>query len=452
MSNRLLPFTEERLLDVLKSQPDSHTYFVGFSGGADSTALLFALQQLESQLATPIKAIHVNHGIHADADLWQQHCEEFCRQLDITLVCLKINLQGDTGSGQEAEARHLRYQAMTALLQTGDSLLTAHHADDQAETLFLNLMRGSGVDGLSAMPQRRPLGKGTLCRPLLGFENAALIDYLRENDIAWLEDPSNQLLQHDRNFVRHEIMPLLKSRWQNVNQRFLLTRNAMAEARSLLERMADEYLEQNLRHNLVMQVASPLDQDAALLKLVIRRWLQQNGVPPIPARSLETLHSQMCQADHVHKVHVQWGGCCLRFFHDQLWLQAWTDLPPCPDSDWPADQAVIDLGEDFGKLTLNGTHAGGPPGGFSISSRQNCKANRIKHGKHHKSLKNMFQAAGIPDWLRDSIPLCKLNGEVVAIGDWCFADRFAEWMSEHRVELSWQPEHPVLQFIVDQQS
>ena len=451
MSNRLLPFTAERLLHILKSQPRANAYLVGFSGGADSTALLHALKQLENQLETPLKAVHVNHGIHTDADLWQEHCENFCRQQEITLVCLRINLENRSGKGLEAEARHLRYQAMSGLLKQGDSLLTAHHADDQAETLLLNLMRGSGIDGLSGMPQYRPLAAGVLQRPLLDFENTELISYLQENNLTWLEDPSNQLLNHDRNFIRHQIMPLLESRWQGVNKRMLLTRNAMVEARSLLERLADEYLEQYQRHPSVLQIAAQLDKDPALFKLVTRRWLKQSAVPSIPMRSLEALYSQVMQAGDGHKVCIQWGGWLLRLHQQQLWLQEDVENLPCPELEWPDSQAVVDLGSDCGQLVLEGPGAMGPPEGFVISSRQNCDVNAIRQGAHHKSLKNLFQLAGIPGWLRDSIPLCRLKGELVAIGDWCFEDRFATWLSENQLKLAWQPENPLLQFIAAQQ-
>lgn len=451
MSNRLLPFTAERLLQILKSLPPSNTYLVGFSGGADSTALLYALKQLEQQLEAPLKAVHINHAIHADADLWQEHCENFCRRHKITLICLGINLENRTGKGLEAEARQLRYEALSALLDVGDSLLTAHHADDQAETLLLNLMRGSGVDGLSAMPQSRPLGAGVLLRPLLDFENTELIKYLQENDIDWLEDPSNQLLLHDRNFVRLEVMPLLESRWHGVSKRMLLTRNAMTEARSLLERLADEYLDQYLRHPLVLQIAAQLDKDPALFKLAIRRWLKQSGLPSIPVRSLESLYGQMFEAGDGQKIRIQWGGWLLRLFQNQLWLQQDVDMPPCPHIEWPAGQAVIELGGEHGKLTLGGPGTQGPPAGFVLGNRQNCKVNTLEQGAHHKRLKNLFQSTGIPGWCRDSIPLCTLRGELVAIGDWCFSDGFAAWMTENQVKLSWQPEHALLQFIVAQQ-
>lgn len=462
MSTRSLAFSAERLLHILRTFPAVNAYKVGFSGGVDSTALLHALSTIQSSLDVPVSAIHVNHGLHEDADLWQLQCENFCHKNKIPLVCLKIDLENCSGKGLEAEARHLRYAAMSAELKPGACLLTAHHADDQAETLLLNLMRGSGVDGLSAMPESRPLGNGVLQRPLLGFQNSALREYLFENNIEWSEDPSNQCLNHDRNFVRHEIIPLLEKRWPEVSKRLLLTRMAMAGARSLLERLADDYLGKNLAHPLVLQITSSLRRDPELFKLVIRRWAIKSGAPSIPAYPLESFYQQVQKADSDHKIIVRWGGWFLRLYKQRLWLHKDVAISPCPVVKWPQGRSEIDLGSDVGKLVLMGTgncskkepgsgNPATPEGDFSVGGRINMDETVIKQGIHHKSLKNLFQSADIPPWLRDCIPLCKLEGKVVAIGDWCFDQRFASWMLENNIKLSWRPQNPLLQFILSQQ-
>ena len=449
MSNHSLVFTADRLLHILQSFPVVNTYIVGFSGGADSTALLHALSTIRNQLNTPISAVHVNHGLHDDADHWQLQCETFCRQNRIKLVCLKIKLETRSGKGLEAEARHLRYEAISALLKPGDCLLTAHHADDQAETLLMNLMRGSGVDGLSAMPVSRPLGNGVLQRPLLGFPNSALRDYLRDNSIEWTEDPSNQYLNHDRNFVRHEIIPMLEKRWPEVSKRLLLTHRAMTDARVLLERLADEYLGQNLAHPFVMQITSQLFDEPEFFKLVIRRWIKQSGSPSIPVYRLESFCEQLMQADNDHKIAVAWGGCLLRLYRQQLWLQTDREVLPCPTRKWPPGHNELDLGRDAGQLVLEGEVS--PAGEFSVAARINTEETTISQGALHKTLKNLFQTAGIPPWLRDCIPLCKLDGELVAMGDWCFNQQFASWLSENNLKLSWHPHNPLLQFVLTQQ-
>ena len=449
MTNRALAFTEDRLLHILQSLPVVNAYIVGFSGGADSTALLHALSKIQNQLDVPVSAMHVNHGLHDDADLWQLQCETFCRQNGIRLVCLRIKLENRSGKGLEAEARHLRYEAISALLKPGDCLLTAHHADDQAETLLLNLMRGSGVDGLSAMPESRPLGDGVLQRPLLGFQNSALRDYLGDNNIEWTEDPSNQYLNHDRNFVRHEIIPLLEKRWPEISKRLLLTHKAMSDARVLLERLADEYLGQNLSHPFVLQITSQLFDDTELFKLVIRRWIKQSGSPSMPVYRLESFCEQLRQSGNDHKTAVEWGGHLLRLYRQQLWLQTDIEVLACPTRKWPPGHNELDLGRDIGQLILKGGAC--PSGDFSVGARINTEETAISQGTHHKSIKNLFQTAGIPPWLRDCIPLCKLDGELVAMGDWCFDQQFSSWLSENNVELSWQPRNPLLQFVLTQQ-
>jgi tRNA(Ile)-lysidine synthase len=452
MSNRPQVFCAERLLGVLRSLPAVNSYFVGFSGGADSTALLHALGCLRDQLNTPITAVHVNHGLHDNAVFWQLQCEDFCRSNDFELICLKVNPENGPGKkGLEAEARQLRYEAISRLLGPGDGLLTAHHADDQAETLLLNLMRGSGVDGLSAMPDSRPLGKGLLQRPLLQFQSSALRDYLEKNQVEWSEDPSNQYLNHDRNFVRHQIIPFMEKRWPGVNKRLLLTRRSMSDARRLLERLADQHLENCLANPSVLSIPPLLIDDPELLKLVIRRWVKKTGTPSIPAYRLEDFCEQLRNAQTSSNVTVHWDGCLLHLYKQQLWLISDTPVTSCPSINWPDANTGIDLGRDIGQLqftpTDNGKELKPLDVKLTVGCRKNTRNTAIVQAGHHRSLKNLFQSMEIPPWLRDAIPLCSLDDEVVAIGDWCFSESFERWMSENNTALNWQPGHPLLEYI-----
>lgn len=437
--------------DRLAALSAANTYFAGFSGGADSTALLLALAELSEDLATPFKAIHVNHGLHADAAKWQRHCEQFCRRHDIELVCLHVRPGADSGRGVEAEARRLRYAAIAALLRPGDSLLTAHHADDQAETVLLNLMRGSGVDGLSAMPSERPLGAGLLQRPLLDVDKQALRTYLRDRRVGWLEDPSNQFPAHDRNFLRHQIMPALEQRWPGVVKRLSLTRRAMAETRAVLEDLADEMLERSLLHPLVLRLEDPGETDPGRFKLVIRRWLRLAGVPPLPAQRLETLWQQVRQANGSGNIRVGWEHCVLHLYRDQLWLQAGGPAEPCPDRAWPPGGNGVELGERLGQLAFEGADETRPPVDLESFSRGGRGELSILLNGHHQQLKNIFQAAAVPPWLRDAVPLTTLDGELSAVGDWCIGDRLGAWLGKTRLRLRWRPRDPLLRYLRDLQ-
>jgi tRNA(Ile)-lysidine synthase len=449
MSNRALAFTAQRLLQILRSLPAVNGYVVGFSGGADSTALLHGI---------PVSAVHVNHGIHPYADRWQQHCLALCRQLDIELTCLEIKPDKRSGKGLEAEARHLRYQAISAMLDSADCLLTAHHADDQAETLLLNLMRGSGVEGLTAMPVSRPLGEGFLQRPLLHFKTSALKDYLRDNGLEWIDDPSNQSMTHDRNFVRHEVIPLLERRWPGVSQRLLLTQEAMSDARLLLEDLADGYLAARLDNPFVLELDRQCLDRPELLRLVIRHWIKQSGAPGIPAYKLGTLCDQVRHHGSGGKISLHWDGWSLRFYRDRLWLQPDPAIGACPAKNWPDDRDWVDLGTDAGRLSLvsaggagDVTGAGLPEGDFVVGNRTKLEENTIYRDGVHKRLKNLFQQAGIPHWLRDAIPICSLDGELAAVGDWCLSERFTRWLADNAVSLNWRPIHPLLRYVRKQQ-
>jgi len=369
----------------------------------------------------------------------------------------------------EAEARSLRYQAITRLLDKNSALLTAHHADDQSETLLLNLMRGSGVDGLSAMPESRPIGNGLLQRPLLGFTNDHLLQYLQQNHIEWIDDPSNQMLDQDRNLLRHQIVPQLEKRWPGVNRRLLLTREAMADARTLLEKMADKTLGERLLHPFVLKLSSELCNDPLLLRLVIRRWTRKMGAGPVSAYKLADFSTQVANAKRQTKSELSWDGWRIRLYQQRLWLLHGTEVQPCPSVKLPAGKFEVYLGRDVGRLVFSSHHSKPrestplptrqsndglrqwPGAQISISGRQRAVASIIRHAGMHKKIKKLLQAAGIPPWLRNCIPLCQKQGALVAVGDWCYEPSFETDLKQHDLVMHWQPEHPLLEFIASEQ-
>ena len=450
MSQQLPPFSAAQLLQSLTSLPTNSAWLVGFSGGADSTALLHALVQIREQLPLPFRAVHINHGLHPDSDQWQQHCEAVCRDWSVALTSLKVHIDG-SGQGLEAEARERRYAAISTLLTDGEAVLTAHHADDQAETLLLNLMRGSGVDGLSAMPAYKAFGKNQLLRPLLKFRRQALVNYLRQHDIDWLEDPSNHTADQDRNFIRNKALPLLESQFAGTVKRLLLTQQAMAEARTLLEPLADQYLQAELLHPQVLHSNEALLSSSALFKLVVRYWLKLSGTPGLPGRQLNDLYCQLQILTSGHQTRVKWAASCIRFYQNCLWLQQGPDLEVCPDLEWQPGAEHMVLGRDLGKILFTSKQNFRPPGCITITSRISQPGLSLLRGDHHQSLKNLFQSASIPAWLRNCIPMTLVDDELVAIGDWALSTTFASWLAENHVKFTWQPNAPILQFLAQQQ-
>ena len=206
----------ERLTALTAGEPASR-WLVAFSGGIDSTVLLHALSGSRAPLQAEIIAIHVDHGLHPDSRQWAMHCQQFAEQLEVPYISKRITVDDELRSGPEAAARQARYAVLQTLLIDGDCLLSAHHEEDQAETLLLSLMRGSGPAGLAGIGAAQEFGQGRLLRPLLGVSGEAIQDYAQRHELSWIEDPSNADTRFDRNFLRREIMPRLASRWPAVS-------------------------------------------------------------------------------------------------------------------------------------------------------------------------------------------------------------------------------------------
>ncbi len=198
-----MTFTREILLQKLAALSEGagrpRRYVVAFSGGLDSTVLLHALAAPADKQDIPVMAVHVDHGLHEDSPDWRAHCEAVANSLGVDFVSKRVVVEDDAGHGPEAAARDARYRVLATLLKRGDWVLSAHHQDDQAETMLVNLIRGTGPAGLAGIGEIRPFAAGWLVRPILDVPRAALQDYARAQGLAWIDDPSNDDLQFDRN-------------------------------------------------------------------------------------------------------------------------------------------------------------------------------------------------------------------------------------------------------------
>lgn len=190
----------------LPTPPPAPRYWLAFSGGLDSTVLLHLLHAH----GLPLEVVHVHHGLQAQADAWAAHCQRVCEGLGVPLQVLRVQVR-PAGEGPEAAARAARYQALGALLRPGEVLVTAHHRDDQAETLLLRLLRGSGVRGLAAMPELAPFAAGQLWRPLLGLGREQITAWAVAQGLDGLHDPHNQDPRFARSRLRQQVMPLLRA-------------------------------------------------------------------------------------------------------------------------------------------------------------------------------------------------------------------------------------------------
>lgn len=437
------PLDPERLLDDLRRLDCRGGLWVAYSGGADSTALLLALAELRERLPGPLRVAHVNHGQHPDAQRWQAHCAERCADLDIPLASLAIDPQGVPGASPEAEWRQRRYAALATLLGPGEDLLTAHHREDQAETVLLALLRGSGPAGLAGMPKARPLGAGRLLRPLLEVPQAALHAFLRERNCAWLDDSSNRDTARDRNFLRHEVLPVLRQRWPSCAASLARSARHNAEALAGLERLAATQLHRRQRSPRILALDG-LQEDTAMLKLVVRQWLRGAGAPPMPRARLEELARQARAARSDAGVAVAWEAWRLRLWDGHLWLDDQSPPAACPARQW-REGRDLELGGRLGRLRL-----GRPPAGHGLTVRARAAADTvILAGGHHTPVKELLRRARVPPWMRAAVPLLEDRGEIRAIGDWTFDRTFGQWLRAQGADLLWEPADPTLRWVRD---
>lgn len=381
--------------------------------------LLHACALLRDLTGLSLGAIHIDHGLHPQSGNWARHCRAVCAELGIDYQARRAQLSQTSGESLEAVARAERYRLLAQCIGPGEQVACAQHRDDQAETLLLALLRGSGVHGLAAMAPQAPLGSGLLIRPLLDFGQLELRSYAEQHRLDWLEDPSNNDLRLDRNRLRHQVMPLLRQRWPAAAVTIARSAAQAAEAAALIDRLADERLPQ-------VQGSQPGSLSIARLarlemreaKAVIRRWLRLQGFRAPSAARLQTVFANLLRARADAIPVVAWDGCELRRYRDHLFGLA--PLPPCPEFElsWDGEQP-LQLPTGLGKISLEAEDSAraalsqmqpvtlcfGSPG---LRCR---RANRPS-----QALKQLFQQSGIPPWLRPYVPLLlNAQGELLAV-------------------------------------
>ena len=398
----------------------NHRVVVAFSGGLDSTLLLHALHR--SAAIESLAAIHVEHGLHEDSADWSAHCASVAKSLDIDFVTCKLDLKLESGQSLESIAREARYAALVDAIGPGDIVLTAHHADDQLETVLMRLLRGTGVRGLTAIHAVRPFGAGRLARPLLDFTRAEIAAEATRLSLEWLEDPSNADTRFDRNFIRARILPALQERWPQGGVTASRLARQMAEAESVLGEVAAADLAPAGGSERI-----PVDLLAALseprLNNALRHAVREQELPVPNAIQLAELRRALVAREDSEVV-VCWPGAEARIYRHKLYLLS-------PAETGRSKTGRIDAGSAFalanGELHLVAAEAYGIPDrwardGLEVAFRAGGERFRPEGSQHHKRLKNWFQEAGIVPWMRGSVPLLFHGDELVAVADICLAD------------------------------
>jgi tRNA(Ile)-lysidine synthase len=415
-------FAPPSLIPFFQAQP-ARAYLIAFSGGLDSHVLLHACSQLRTVLPSlNLRVIHIEHGLQAISAQWVQHCQTVCAVLNMPLQIEYLNLTIAAGQSLEAVAREARYAAFAKHLQAGEILLTAHHQNDQAETVLLHLMRGSGIDGLAAMPMIRPFAQGLLARPLLNIARADLQRYAEQYQLAYIEDPSNADNRFERNFIRNQVMPLLKQRWMSSEKTLARVAELQAENRELLQLLvAEKLVSMQGSKSDTLSVKALLAQPLALRKALIRLWLQRLGWQAPEAKQLNIILQEVLPAKSDALPCVRLKAYEVRRYRDDLYALA--PLTPHNASQllhWQAleqplwieslQQAVSPQVLKCWLPLIQQTQAC-----VTVQFRQGGEQVLIPYRGGKRSLKQLLQDAAIPPWQRARLPCVYIDKRLVAI-------------------------------------
>ena len=413
---------------------------IALSGGLDSVVLLDSICRLQQtqvkkstkpeskEVAAPrIFAFHIHHGLQKAADEWLVFCEALAKKYKIGFDFRLLHIDTQLSSGNiEARARAARYEALTELCAYHgiEDLLLAHHQNDQAETVLLQMMRGAGVAGLSSMPESRSLATSTgqassitLWRPLLRLSREELEAYAREHKLKWIEDPSNRSSKYRRNAVRKSILPKLESIQAGATANLARSAELLAQAQQLLDRLAQQ--DGKKMHNpenntLSVQPLLALNaSDLAAANNVLRYWLKVAGLTMPSHERLQAWWLDLQQARKDAKLEWLHDECSIRLWRGQLQISASVKPEESQQGEWtfvPVPSGSTKGGLPAAWITKSKKKAG------AIEFRERSGAERLQvtAAGPRKTLKNLYQENAVPPWQRQA-PLLYMDGELIAV-------------------------------------
>ncbi|HKK05164.1 MAG TPA: tRNA lysidine(34) synthetase TilS [Gammaproteobacteria bacterium] len=434
-----MDLTPARVLSALNELPVASRYRVAFSGGLDSTVLLHTLVQALDNPARRLAAVHVHHGLHGQAEAWAAHCERVCVDWAIPCRILRVDARPAAGESPEAAARRARYAALAQVLAPGEGLLTAHHQDDQAETLLLQLLRGAGSKGLAGMPLCAPFAGGWLGRPLMEWSRGQLREYAERYGLVWVDDPSNADTGVARNALRHRILPRLAEHWPGAAHTLARAARHQAEAAELLVELAeaDLALAGTPDGGLSITALDPLSP--ARRRNLIRHWLHERGLAVPDSAHLQRILEEVIEARPDAEPCVAWGSggeAQVRRYRDRLY--ALHPAAVCPGQGpvaWDLSAALSLRGLER-ELTVGPVRGGGLSAAacagrtITVRFRRGGERCRPVGRGHHHDLKKLMQEWGVPPWERARVPLIYVEEDLAQVVGYCLCEPFAASVDE----------------------
>ncbi len=419
---------------------------VAFSGGWDSSALLHGLLRTQAEGAPTLRAIHVDHGLHPESQRWAEQCRAMCEVHGVEFQLQTLTALPSRGESVEAWAREQRYSALAGQLLATEILFTAHHRDDQAETFLLNALRGAGPEGLRGIAQKRRLGAGWLGRPCLPFAGEELRRYSRALGLACLEDPSNLSASFDRNYLRHQVFPLINARWPGAGRAMVRAATLQHTAAEALGARADQYLaETPFQTSDALEIVTFTSLPATWQGLCLRRWITARGHSAPTAAQLERVIQCVLGARDDRNPRVEWQRSGIRRYRNELFLyHRRADVVRDDSMPWDLATPLVLPGGVLSAVAQQGGIRAAALVNEQITVRPRRGGERCRPAgrTHSQTLKRLLQERHIPPWQRAALPLVYVGDELAAVGDlWVCAD-FAARPEEAGWALVWSPTAP----------
>lgn len=428
---------EERVGDALcPVVPPNRSILLGLSGGMDSVVLLHLLHTLAPRLGWKISALHVHHGISPNADAWAEFCRGLCARYAVPLHIERVDIAPLRNEhGIEAAARKLRHAALAR--QNCDFIALAHHADDQAETMLLQLLRGAGMRGAAAMPGCKPTdGQGSVTlRPLLDIPRRTLLAYAQQHELQWVEDESNSDASYARNFLRHQVFPALEQKFPAYRDTLARSARHFAEASELLDELACQDA-QDWTPGYPLDVALLRALSHARARNLLRYFLHTNRAPMPHDVQLDDMLSQLLEARANAAVCIVVGDWQVRRYRDQVYVErslgafdAHLVVPWNGEAelDWPASQQCLSFIQTQGQGISLEKLRRAP---VSLRLRNGGESLRPHPHAATRSLKNLLQEQHVPPWQRERLPLLYCGAELVSVVGVAVAADFQATASE----------------------
>ena len=421
------------------------SYLIAYSGGLDSQVLLHlcsACKLIDPKFEFAV--VHVNHGLQRDADSWARDCADKCRSLGLPMQVLTVNAAPGKGQSPEEAARIARYDALKSLVCDNTVLLTAQHRDDQAETILLQLLRGGGLAGLSGMPALTSFGQGMLYRPLLFYPRDVLERYAKRYKLDWIEDPSNLDESFDRNFLRRQVIPMLRSRWPAMSKTIARSGKHCAEAQSVLDATIQDWLESVVHPSRnSLQISELLRSDKTIQRLLLRHWIKGRGYRNPSDVILNRIIEEVLPAAADKCPCVAWKEAEVRRYRNELFLTApidnfdqaqvlfWDGLQPLALSSGNGClEAISDASSGIPVVVWNDST-------IEVRFYQGGESCLLPGRSGHHRLKKLFQEYGVPPWVRKRIPLVYIDGNLAAVGDLFACEPFTKKGEHGSIRLRW---------------